>query len=104
MQKEIIFNRGEEGKSTDKLYKHSTHVELTFQIKKHPLKETLKPRKIFACVLYAAQLLVLIRSYTVGASIFLLSEHILRKKSITTMKKFDFENLTYLYVFSSPHL
>ena len=32
----------------------------------------------------------------------LLSEHILCKESIVNDKKFDFEILTYLYVFRSP--
>ena len=30
---------------------------------------------------------------------FSLSEHMLRKDSIAIMKKFDFEILTYLYIF-----
>ena len=33
---------------------------------------------------------------------FLLSKHILCKESIVTVKKFDFEILTYLYVLRSP--
>ena len=33
---------------------------------------------------------------------FLLSEYILCKESIVIVKKFDFEILTYLYVFRSP--
>ena len=34
--------------------------------------------------------------------LLLLSKHILCKKSIVIEKKFDFEILTYLYVFRSP--
>ena len=35
---------------------------------------------------------------------FLLSEHILCKERIVIVKKFDFEILTYLYVFRSPEV
>ena len=35
-------------------------------------------------------------------TLFLLSEHVLCKESIVIEKKFDFEILTYLYVFRSP--
>ena len=33
---------------------------------------------------------------------FLLSEHTLCKESFVTVKKFDFETFTYLFVFRSP--
>ena len=35
-------------------------------------------------------------------NVFLLSEHMLRKKSFVIVRKFDFEILTYLSVLRSP--